>query len=320
MALLNLVPNKTTIDFVAMRSKSFFIVAVSTIIFMLSLMFKGLNYGIDFKGGLVIELRTPKRLDLEQTRQNLGKLGLGDVALQEFGQHHDLLIKVENPKTKDGAQEQVIEKIKKTLGKDVQYRKIETVGPKVGAEMVRNGLIAIAVALIGILMYIAFRFEWRFSLCAILALAHDCFLVMGLFSLFPLEFNETAITAILITASYSINDTIVVFDRIRENIRFHRELSLAQIINKSINETLSRTILTVFTTILSVLALFFFGGKVICVFVTPIMIALIIGTLSSIFVAAPLLLFFDVKHGAALEEEEQKRKKEIANENYIPSH
>ena len=319
MALLNLIPNMTNIDFVGMRKKSFFIVIVSTLIFLGSLLFKGLNYGIDFKGGLLIELRSESHLDLEKTREDLNKLNLGEIALQEFGTKNDLLIKVEKPHGDEEQQLKAIDKIKKVLGPDIQYRKIETVGPKVGGEMVKNGVIAVLLALAGILAYIAFRFEWRFSLCAILALVHDCFLVLGIFSLFPLEFNETAITAILITASYSINDTIVVFDRIRENINIHRRLSLAQIINSSINETLSRTILTVFTTVLSILALFFLGGKVISVFVTPIIIALLIGTLSSIFVAAPLLLFFNIKHGKALDDEEERRKKERESEHHVPS-
>ena len=181
--------------------------------------------------------------------------------------------------------------------------------------MIQNGLLAVLYALIGIMVYVGFRFEWRFAVCAIIALGHDCFLILGMYSLFPaLEFNETAITAILITAGYSINDTIVVLDRIRENVKKCRTITLEEILNKSINETLSRTILTVVTTFLSVLALYLFGGQVIAIFVLPIMISLILGTLSSIFVASPLLLYFNVKHGKALDEEEERIKKSLETE------
>ncbi len=297
MAILNLVPNQTSIDFIKMRKVSFAVVIITTLTIIASLLFKGLNYGVDFKGGMTIELRTHTKPNIESMRDTLLKLNIGDVSLQEFGSHHDLLIRLEEQKDPEA----VIQKIKSTLGSTIEYRKIETVGPKVGKEMVQKGFYAIIYALIAILIYIAVRFEWRFALCAIIALVHDCLIVLGMFSLFPLEFNETAITAILITASYSINDTIVVFDRVRENIQKMRKDNLTDILNKSINETLSRTLLTVLTTLLSVIALYFFGGNVISTFVLPIMIALLIGTLSSIFVASPLLLLFNIKHGKDLD-------------------
>lgn len=316
MALLNLIPYNTNIDFISYRKITFSIVIVSTLLFVGNLLFKGLNYGIDFRGGVILETRIDNKHNLAQIREKLESLHLGELVIQEFGSPHDLLIKVEKPKDENNL-EGIIDKIKQTLGEGVEYRKIETVGPKVGADMIHNGLMAVLYALLGILIYIAIRFEWRFALCAITALAHDCFLILGLFSLFPLEFNETAITAILITAGYSINDTIVVFDRIRENIQKYRKITLVEILNKSINETLSRTILTVATTFLSVVALYFFGGPVISTFVLPILISLIVGTLSSIYVAAPLLLFFNIKHGKELDEEEERLKKELEAEGQV---
>lgn len=305
MAILNLVSHKTSFDFIKYRKISFLTVIITTLIVMGSIFFKGLNYGIDFKGGILIELRVPTVPDLHKMRSQLMGLHVGDVSIQEFGSKKDLLIRVEQQNN----QEHVIKKIKAVLPKKSECRKIETIGPKVGTEMMKNGFYAVVYSLVAIMIYIACRFEWRFAVCAVVALAHDCFLILGLFSLFPLEFNETAITAILITASYSINDTIVVFDRIRENIGRYRKMALTDILNVSINETLSRTILTVFTTFLSTLALYVFGGEVIASFVLPIMIALVVGTISSIFVAAPLLLLFNVKHGEAL----ATSQKEIAN-------
>jgi preprotein translocase subunit SecF len=313
MAFLNLVPNNTKFDFIGYRKISFSIVIVSTLIFALSILFKGLNYGIDFRGGIALEARLTSEQNQQSVKEKLLSLNLGDISVQEFGSKQDLLIKIEKPDDKEF--DVVVSEVKKALGDGVEYRKIETIGAKVGADMVNNGMKAVFYALIGILIYIAVRFEWRFAICAVIALAHDCFLILGLFSLFPLEFNETAITAILITASYSINDTIVVFDRIRENIKRYRKISLEEILNKSINETLSRTILTVLTTFLSVLALYFFGGAVISSFVLPIMISLVIGTLSSIYVAAPLLLFFNVKYGKVLDEEEEQIRRELGIEN-----
>jgi preprotein translocase subunit SecF len=314
MSILNLIPHNTKIDFVGKRKISFTLVIISTLIMVFSLLTKGLNYGIDFKGGVVMEVKMPQEPDLTAIRERLEKLHLGEIAIQEFGSTKDLVIKFENISGQASIPESAVNSIKEILGQGVQYLKIDLVGPKVGDEMVHNALMAVLWALFGILVYIAFRFEWRFSICAITALAHDCFLIFGMYSLFPLEFNETAITGILITAGFSINDTIVVLDRIRENIKRHRDLTLVEILNKSINDTLSRTILTVLTVFLSVLALYMFGGAVIAMFVTPILVTLIIGTLSSIFVAAPLLLYFDVKYGKALDDEEERIKKSLETE------
>lgn len=307
MALIQLIPYNTKIDFISKRKITFSVVIFTTLLFLVSIAFKGLNYGVDFKGGIILEGRSQTNLDLGDMRKKLESLDLGDFVLQRFGGEQDFIVKVVRPEEDT---QKLISTIQTKLGNEIDYRKVETVGPRVGEELIKNGLIAVLLALGGILIYIAFRFEWRFAASAIIALAHDCLLVLGMFSLFPLEFNETAITAILITASYSINDTIVVFDRIRENIQQFRKMSLHDLLNKSVNETLSRTILTVLTTFLSVLALYLLGGPVISTFVLPIMLALIIGTFSSIYVAAPLLLLFNIRYGKSLDEYEEKIRKE----------
>ena len=244
----------------------------------------------------------PEAVDVSELREKLSNLHLGEVALQQFGADRDLLIKVERQEGNDSAQETAIQKVKETLGPNVDYRKVETVGPKVGGELVQNGIKAVGFALIAMLAYIAIRFEWQFAVCAILALAHDCIAILGLFSIFPLEFNETAIIAVLITAGYSINDTIVIFDRIRESLKKYKKLNLSEIINRSLNETLSRTTLTATTTLLALLALYFFGGKVISTFSLPIIVGIIIGSFSSICLAAPLLLYLHLKRSDVKED------------------
>jgi preprotein translocase subunit SecF len=283
------------------RFVTFIIAMIITLASLASLLTKGLNYGVDFRGGFILEVRMPQTPDVSSLRDKLSELHLGEVVLQQFGNDRDIIIKVERQEGNDSAQDNAIEKIKTTLGAGVDYRKIETVGPKVGGELVQNGLKAVAFALIAMLVYIAVRFEWQFALCAILALAHDCVAILGLFSLFPFEFNETAIIAILITAGYSINDTIVIFDRIRENIDRFKKQSLSEIINKSLNETLSRTTLTATTTLLALLALYFFGGKVISTFSLPIIIGIIIGSFSSICLAAPLLSYLKLNRRETVE-------------------
>jgi preprotein translocase subunit SecF len=300
MKRLQIVPYNTNINFVGFRFITFLIAAFIAVSSLSGVLFKGLNYGIDFRGGYIFEVRMPDAPNLSQLRDNLSALHLGDVAIQQFGADRDLLIKVERQEGNDAAQQQAIENVKKTLANGVEYRKVETVGPKVGGELVRNGLKAVAFSLIAMLIYIAVRFEWQFAVCAILALAHDCVAILGLFSLFPLEFNETAIIAVLITAGYSINDTIVIFDRIRENMRRYRKMDLRDLINKSVNETLSRTTMTATTTLIALLALYFFGGKVISSFSLPIVIGIMVGSFSSICLAAPLLLYLNVKRADAV--------------------
>ena len=304
MFRLHLIPHGTKFDIVG-KAKYFLSFAIlMTVIAVAFISFKGLNYGIDFKGGYIFEVQMPHAPNIQNLRDKLEDLKLGEIAIQQFGDERELLIKLE--KSFDGEmQELAMQKIKSTLGDGVVYHKTETVGAKVGAELVSNAIKAVMFALIAMLLYIVFRFEWQFGACAIAALVHDCAVIFGIFSIFPLEFSEVSITAILLTAAYSINDTVVIFDRIRENLKKFHKMDLKKLINLSLNETLSRTTLTATTTFLSVLSLYCFGGKVIAAFALPIMIGLIIGTFSSIFIAAPLLMYLkiDRKNKAELSEE-----------------
>lgn len=294
MFRLHLIPYGTKFDIVSKSKYMLTLAAVLIITCLGSVFFKGLNYGIDFQGGYIFEVKMPTVPDIQQLRDKLGGLGLGEVAIQQFGASNELSIKLEKPEEGD-KQAKAVQKIKDVLGQGVVYKKVETVGPKVGAELVSNAIKAVSFALLAMLGYIAIRFEWQFGICAIAALVHDCAIIFGMFSIFPLEFNEMSITAILLTASYSINDTVVIFDRIRENLKRYKKMPLKDLINKSLNETLSRTTLTATTTLLAVLALYVFGGKVIAMFSLPIMLGIIVGTFSSIFIASPLLLFMDLK-------------------------
>lgn len=307
MALLKLVSYDLKINFVGYRLVTFLIAAIITIGTLATIMVKGINYGIDFEGGYIIEVRTAEKPDIPALRTQMNQLNLGDVSIQNFGGENDLLIRIERESqtdiSEDVAQEKAITAIKSVLGEKSDYRRIETVGPKVGSELVSNSLKAVGLALAAMLIYIAVRFEWQFAVCGIVALAHDTIAVLGIFSVLPFEFNETAIIAILITAGYSINDTIVIFDRIRENIRKYRKIELGELLNRSINETLSRTILTGSTTLIALLALYIWGGKVISSFSLPIIIGILIGSFSSICLAAPLLLYLNVKRGEEVQKE-----------------
>lgn len=294
MFRLHLIPYGTKFDIVG-KSKYMLTLGVALIIICFgAVLFKGLNYGIDFQGGYIFEVKMPVVPDIQALRDKLDRLNLGEVAIQQFGGPDEISIKLEKPEEGEG-QALAIQKIKDVLGEGVVYKKVETVGPKVGAELVSNAIKAVVFALIAMLCYIAVRFEWQFGVSAIAALVHDCAIIFGIFSIFPLEFNEMSITAILLTASYSINDTVVIFDRIRENLKRYKNMPLRDIVNKSLNETLSRTTLTASTTLLAVLALYIFGGTVIAMFSLPILIGIIVGTFSSIFIASPLLIFMDIK-------------------------
>jgi preprotein translocase subunit SecF len=296
MAAINFIPHNTKIDFVGKRFISF---AISLFIIFgtfFELWFRdGLNYGIDFKGGLVVEIRTEGPADLAGLRAQVSDVVEGDASVQEFGSPSDVLIRVEQQPGGERGQMAALERIKDVIGQDVDYRRVETVGPKVSEDLLNNGIWAIICSLLAMLGYIWFRFEWQFGVCALAALVHDCIAILGLFAVFNLEFNEVAIIAILLTATYSINDTVVVYDRVRENLRKFKRMSFAEIINQSLNDTLSRTVLTAATTLMAILALYFFGGPVIASFSLPILVGIAAGTFSSIFVAAPLLLFFSIR-------------------------
>ncbi|MCH7692485.1 MAG: protein translocase subunit SecF [Proteobacteria bacterium] len=255
---------------------------------------KGVNYGIDFKGGILIEVRTPDVADLGAMRLALSDLGLGEVALQEFGAPNDVLIRVQRQEGGERAQQAAVEAVKAVLGPEVKYRRTEFVGPKVSEELFWDGVMAVTFAIIAILVYIWFRFEWQFGVGAVVALVHDVLSTIGLFSLLGLEFNLSTVAAILTIAGYSINDTVVVYDRVRENLRKFKTMPLAELFNRSINETLSRTVITSVTTLLALLSLYLLGGEVLRGFSFAMIWGVIIGTYSSVCVAVPMLLYLDL--------------------------
>ena len=257
----------------------------------------GLNLGIDFKGGILIELRTPQAADIGDLRRTLSGLDLGEVALQGFGQPTDVLIHIQKQEGDEKAQIAAVEKIKAALGDEVEYRRTEFVGPKVGAELIEAGVMAVVFAMLAIMVYVWFRFEWQFGVGAVLALAHDVISTVGVFALLQIEFNLTTIAAILTIAGYSINDTVVIFDRVRENLRKYKRMALPELLNLSVNETLSRTVMTGLTTLLALIALFFFGGEVIRGFSFAMIWGVVIGTYSSVCIAVPLLLVTGLKRG-----------------------
>ena len=255
--------------------------------------FFGLDFGIDFRGGTLMEVAYKEAPSLAQVREDLQALNLGDVQIQTFGDDRILLLRVQRQQGDEKAQMAAVAKMKQTLGEDLDYRRTEFVGPRVGAELINRGISAVLYALLAMLFYIWLRFDgWYFALAALTALVHDVILTIGLFSLLQLEFNLSTVAALLTIAGYSINDTVVVFDRIRENLRRYRSQTFSAILDLSINGTLARTLMTSVTTALALLALLFFGGDVIHDFVFAMLWGVLIGTWSSIFVAAPFMLFF----------------------------
>jgi len=291
----NLVPADINIRFIPRRVIFFIfsalIVAASVGLFTI----KGLSYGIDFQGGIMIDVRTSGPADLGQMRSKLGNLGLGEVSLQEFGQPDDVLIRVQRQDGGEAAQQAAVVKVKTALGSGLEYRRTEFVGPKVSDELFWDGVRAVSYAILAILIYIWFRFEWQFGLGAVIALLHDVLTTIGLFALLGLEFNLSTVAAILTIAGYSINDTVVVFDRVRENLRKYKKLELKEVLNRSINETLARTIMTSVTTLIALITLYILGGDVIRGFTFAMIWGVIIGTYSSVFVASVILLRLGVK-------------------------
>jgi preprotein translocase subunit SecF len=294
---LKLVPSDTSFDFLKYRQFGA-VFSVVLVVASIALFFvQGLNLGIDFKGGILIEARsTNGPADVAGLRQDLAKLGLGDISLQSFGAETDVLARVQRQEGDESAQIAAINAITTTLGEGYDIRRTEFVGPTVGAELAEKGMLAVGCALLAIMLYIWFRFEWQFAIAAILALAHDILSTIGLFAVTSFEFNLATVAAILTIAGYSINDTVVVFDRVRENLRRYKSYELADIINKSLNETLSRTVMTSFTTLLALVAIAVFGGAVLRDFALAMIWGVVIGTYSSIFVAVGLLSRFDIKN------------------------
>jgi preprotein translocase SecF subunit len=306
MRKIKLVPENTSIPFLNWRKGAYFMSATLMSASILLFFAQGLNYGIDFRGGILIEVGTPEPADLGRIRSTLGGLGLGDVAIQEFGAPTDVLVRIERQPGDATAQQKAVERAKQALdreiGSGISYRRVEFVGPKVSGELIQAGTLAVVLAVIAMLIYIWFRFEWQFSVGAVVALVHDVALTIGLFSLIGLEFNLSIIAAILTIVGYSMNDTVVVYDRVRENLRKFRRMGLSELLNLSVNDTLSRTTVTSLTTLLALFSLFFFGGEVIRGFTAAMIWGVLVGTYSSIFIAAPLLLQLGVEREAATED------------------
>ena len=294
--LLRLVPDDTKFDFMRFRRISFPISAVLSIVAMLLFFFNGLNFGVDFVGGTLIEIQSKTgSADLAKMRATVSALSLGDVQLQQFGAPTDVLIRIPQQPGGEGAQQEAVAKVRGALGGDVEYRRVEVVGPRVSTELLAYGTIGLMMAIICILVYLWFRFEWQFALGAMIANVHDLVLTIGFMSLTQIDFDLTSIAALLTILGYSLNDTVVIYDRIREMLKRYKKMPMADLLNISVNSTLSRSIITHVTVTLALLALFFFGGHAIHSFTaTMIFGVVLVGTYTSIFIAAPILIYLGV--------------------------
>ena len=294
------------INFVSKFRKANIISIAMFILSLIFITFKGLNYGIDFKGGTLIELRTETSVDAASIRNSLNSMSLGDVNVKNFGKDGDFLIKVEQTNNNNS---NLIPSIKKNLANnlnaDIDFRRVENVGPKVSSELLESSVIAISLALAAMLFYIWVRFEWQFSVGSIIALFHDVIITLGIFSALSLEINLSIIAAVLTIVGYSMNDTVVIYDRIRENLLKYTKISISDVSNLSINETFSRTIITSVTTLLALFSIYLLGGEILKGFSFAMILGVIIGTYSSIFVASPILKFFKVSY-KTLEKDEEK--------------
>mgnify|MGYP001388528342 FL=1 len=297
----------TNIDFSSKFKSANFLSLSLFVISILFIIFKGLNYGIDFKGGTLIELRSQsKNVNISEIRTSLGSMNLGDINVKQFGKEGDYLIKVEQKRENNN---ELIPEIKKiltnNLNAEINFRRVENVGPKISSELLQSGIIAISLSLAAMLFYIWIRFEWQFSIGSIVALFHDVIITIGIFSVLSLEINLSIIAAVLTIVGYSMNDTVVIYDRIRENLNKHTRLNINETANLSINETLSRTIITSLTTLLALFSIYILGGEILRGFAFAMILGVLIGTYSSIFVAAPVLKFFKVSY-KTLEKKEEK--------------
>ena len=303
--LLRIVPDDTKFDFMRFRRISFPVSAILSIAAILLYFFHGLNFGIDFIGGTLVEVQSKAGpADLAKMRTTLGGLGLGDVQLQQFGAPTDVLIRVPQQPGGEQAQQAAINKVRQALGDEVDYRRVEVVGPRVSTELLAYSTIGLMLAIIGILIYLWFRFEWQFALGAMVANVHDLVLTVGYMSLTQIDFDLSSIAALLTILGYSLNDTVVIYDRIREMLRRYKRMPMPELLNVSVNSTLSRSIITHVTVTLALLALLFFGGHAIHSFVaTMIFGVVLVGTYTSVFIAAPILIYLGVGVTRAASEE-----------------
>jgi preprotein translocase subunit SecF len=297
--LLRIVPDDTKFDFMRFRRISFPLSAALSIIAIVLYFTHGLNFGIDFQGGTLLEVQAKSgNAELQKMRDTLAGLGLGEVQLQQFGGPADVLIRIAQQPGGETAQQAAVEKVRGALGTDVDYRRIEVVGPRVSGELLYKGILGLFAAIAAILVYLWFRFEWQFALGAMIANVHDLVLTLGFMSVTQIDFDLTSIAALLTILGYSLNDTVVIYDRIREMLRRYKKLPMTDLLNISINSTLSRSIITHLTVTLALLALFLFGGHAIHSFVTTMMFGVVlVGTYTSVFIASPILIYLGVGTG-----------------------
>jgi preprotein translocase subunit SecF len=298
--LLRIVPDDTKFDFMRFRHISFPLSALLSIIAISLYFFHGLNFGIDFKGGLLMEVQSKAGdADLAKMRSTLGALGLGEVQLQQFGAPSNVLIRIAEQPGGDAAQQQAVGKVRGALGNEVDYRRVEVVGPRVSGELLSYGVVGLGLAIVCILIYLWFRFEWQFALGAMIANVHDIVLTIGFMSLLQIDFDLTSIAALLTILGYSLNDTVVIYDRIREMLRRYRKLPMPELLNASVNQTLSRSVITHVTVSLALLALLLFGGQAIHSFTATMMFGVVlVGTYTSVFIASPILIYLGVGRGS----------------------
>ncbi len=300
MRLLRIVPDDTKFDFMRFRRISFPISAAMSILAISLYFFHGLNFGIDFKGGTLIEVQTKsgQPADLAKMRASLNALGLGEVQLQQFGSPDDVLIRIAEQPGGDAAQQTAVTKVRGTLGDEVNYRRVEVVGPRVSGELLSYGVIGLVLAIFCILIYLWFRFEWQFALGAMIANVHDLVLTIGFMSITQIDFDLTSIAALLTILGYSLNDTVVIYDRIREMLRRYKRMPMPDLLNASVNQTLSRSVITHVTVSLALLALLLFGGQAIHSFTATMMFGVVlVGTYTSVFIASPILIYLGVGTG-----------------------
>lgn len=296
MNLLKLVPAETKIDFIGKRWIVFCINTLLVLISIYSFVTKGFNLGIDFKGGIVIEANyqpggQPQPVDMAPLREKLGALHMGEISLQTFGNDSTILLRVQQQEGDDNANSALVDRIKGTFGEGWHYARAESVGPTVGRELMHDGFMAIGFALLAIGAYVAFRFEWQFGLSALIRTCHDVFVSLGLISFLQLEFNLTTMAALMLLAGYSINDTVIIFDRIRETLRRYKQLPLIEVINLSVNRTLSRTVMTSTCTLSAIIPMLFLSHETLLNFTAVIVWGIVVGTVGSIYVASALLLY-----------------------------
>lgn len=293
---LRIVPDDTKFDFTRFRRISFPISALLSIAAITLFFTHGLNFGIDFRGGTLLEIQSKSGpADIPALRTTLGGLGLGEVQLQQFGGPADVLIRVSEQPGGDAAQQAAVQKVRTALGDNVEYRRVEVVGPRVSSELLAYGMLGLMLAIFGILIYLWFRFEWQFALGAMIANVHDIVLTIGFMSISQVDFDLTSIAALLTILGYSLNDTVVIYDRIREMLRRYKKMPMPELLNESINSTLSRSIITHVTVTLALLALLLFGGNAIHSFTAVMMFGVVlVGTYTSIFIAAPILIYLGV--------------------------